>query len=31
MVVTKYDKAVGMVKTDDVTELMNYMAKEINN
>lgn len=31
MVVTKYDKAIWMVKTDDVTELMNYMAKEINN
>ena len=31
MVVTKYDKAVWMVKTDDVAEMMRYMEKEINN
>ncbi|EKE26681.1 MAG: hypothetical protein ACD_4C00196G0003 [uncultured bacterium (gcode 4)] len=29
MVVTKHDKAIWMVKTDDVWELMEYMRKEM--
>lgn len=31
MVVTKYDKAIGMVKVDDIEEMMQYMQQEINN
>ena len=31
IVVTKYDKAVWMVKTDDIWELMEYMKKEMQN
>lgn len=30
MVVTKHNKAVWMVKMDDIKELMSYMDKEIN-
>lgn len=31
MVVTKHNKAVGMVKMDDVEELMSYIKKEMSN
>ena len=30
MVVTKFNKAVWMIKMDDVEELMTYMKKEMN-
>lgn len=29
MVITKHGKAIGMIKTDDMTEFMAYMQNEI--
>lgn len=31
MVITKHEKAIGMIKTDDMAEFMAYMQNEINN
>jgi len=29
MVITKHEKAIGMIKTDDMAEFMTYMQNEI--
>ncbi|MDD2516058.1 MAG: AbrB/MazE/SpoVT family DNA-binding domain-containing protein [Candidatus Gracilibacteria bacterium] len=31
MVITKYGKAIGMIKTDDIDVMMEYMKKEMEN